>query len=69
MRAAVIERMRRAAEERAMVVRARVRARIAAALPGAALEDGAEGVVVTGRGLVRRWVASDRLRDWREMEP
>lgn len=62
----LIERARQAAEARADVLRARVRARIAAALPGVAQREEGDALVVSGPDLVRRWVARDDLRDWRE---
>ncbi|HEX7820321.1 MAG TPA: hypothetical protein VF463_06850 [Sphingobium sp.] len=66
---AVVERVRKAAEARAAMLRERVRARIAAALPGVTLREEGDRIMVSGRGLVRRWVARDELRDWREIEP
>jgi hypothetical protein len=61
-----LDRVRSAAEAQANALRARVRARIAAALPGVTMRDEGEAIVVSGRDLVRRWVARDELRDWRE---
>lgn len=65
----LIERAAQAAEARAGVIRARVRARIAAALPGVSVREEGDALVVRGRGLVARWIASNDLRDFREGEP
>jgi len=64
----VVERARNAAEARADALRARVRARIAAALPGVTMREESDRVVVSGRDLLRRWIGRDDLRDWREEE-
>lgn len=50
-------------ERRVAQVRGAVAALLRAAVPGAAVEETGEGVAVTGRGLVRRWIADPRLRD------
>ncbi|TCP33605.1 hypothetical protein [Sphingomonas sp. BK235] len=55
----------RIAARRVDRVRARVAARLAALLPGARVEPVAEGVAVSARGLVRRWLADPRLGWWR----
>lgn len=65
----LIERAAQAAEARAGAIRARVRARIVAALPGASVREEGDALVVRGRGLVARWVASTELRDFGEGEP
>ncbi|MCE7798650.1 hypothetical protein LWE61_19135 [Sphingobium sufflavum] len=65
----LMARVAMAAEARAERLRERVRARIAAALPGATVRREGDRIVARGRGLVRRWVARDDLRDFREMEP
>ncbi|MBW6528775.1 hypothetical protein KZ813_18190 [Sphingomonas sp. RHCKR7] len=44
---------------------ARVAARLRALLPGARVELVDAGVAVSGRGLVRRWLADARLGWWR----
>lgn len=62
----LVERVRKAAEARADGLRARVRARIVAALPGVAVREEDGRVVVSGRDLVRRWIGREELRDWRE---
>jgi hypothetical protein len=64
-----VERARKAAEVRTNILRARVRARIVAALPGVRVEEQGDSIVLSGRGLVDRWVANDALRDLREVEP
>ncbi len=62
----------RAVEERARAradaLRERVAARLAAVLPGARVEREGERLVVTGRGVIARFVGADGLRDWREDE-
>ncbi|MET0136997.1 MAG: hypothetical protein ABW192_01285 [Sphingobium sp.] len=64
----VMERVARAAGQRAETLRAQVAARIAAALPGARVVQEGDRISVSGRGLIRRWVADDALRDLRENE-
>lgn len=65
----LLERAEAAAEARADALRLAVRARIARALPGATIREEGDRVEVSGHGLVRRWLARDDLRDWREVEP
>lgn len=55
---------RRRAEQR----REQVAARIARALPGARIEQDGERIMVSGRGLIARFVAADDLRNWPEEE-
>lgn len=57
-----------AAEERAARLRERVAARIARALAGAEVEQDGERIVVTGRGVIARYVGADDLRHWQEAE-
>jgi hypothetical protein len=64
-----MSRIARAAEKRADMLRARVRKRLAATLPGVTLSEEGDRIVLSGSGLVRRWIGRDDLRDWREMEP
>lgn len=59
---AVAERTR----ARADALRERAAARLAAVLPGATVEREGERLVVTGRGVIERFVGADGLRDWRE---
>lgn len=54
--------------DRAERLRDRVAARLADALPGVRVEREGERLVVTGRGLIARFLAKDALRDWREDE-
>lgn len=61
--------LREAVDARAATVRARVGAKIAAALPGVSIREEEDAIVVSGRGLVARWLARDELRDWREDAP
>lgn len=63
---AACDRARVAAEARADVLRAGVRARIAAALPGIAVSEEGDRIRLSGRGLVRRWVAQAALRALRD---
>lgn len=50
---------------RVAAARAQVAARVRDLLPDARVEDGAGGVTVSARGLVRRWVDDPRLSWWR----
>lgn len=56
------------ARDRAGQLRQRVAARIARALPGTTIETAGERLVVTGRGVIARFIGADSLRDWREDE-
>ncbi|MBW6533342.1 hypothetical protein ACYZX9_09050 [Sphingomonas citri] len=55
----------RIAARRVAATQAHVAARLRALLPGARVELVDEGVAVSGRGLVRRWLADPRLGWWR----
>ncbi|MBB3347649.1 hypothetical protein [Sphingomonas sp. BK069] len=55
----------RIAARHVAAARTRVAARLRALLPGARVELVDEGVAVSGRGLVRRWLADPRLGWWR----
>ncbi len=61
----LVERAEQAAEARADGLRAAVRARLAKALPGVAMQDDGDRILLSGRGLLRRWLARADLRDWR----
>lgn len=56
----------KAAERATARLCARVATRARELLPDAQVEDGAAGVTVSARGLVRRWVDDPRLSWWRE---
>lgn len=56
------------ARERADGLRDRVAARLGNALPGVRIEREGERLVVTGRGVIARFIGDDGLRDWREDE-
>jgi hypothetical protein len=45
--------------------KARIAARLRTLLPGARVEPVDEGVAVSGRGVVRRWLADPRFGWWR----
>lgn len=62
------ESVAKAAEAQADLLRERVRARIAHMLPGATVRIVGEDIEIVGRDAIRRWVATDALRDWREEE-
>lgn len=64
----VVIRAQAAAEARADALRAEIRARIAAALPGVVLSEEGDRIRISGRALVRRWTAQDDLRDLRERQ-
>ncbi|MBY9062775.1 hypothetical protein K7957_07505 [Sphingomonas yunnanensis] len=55
----------RIAARQVAAARARVAARLRALLPGTRIELVDDGVAVSGRGLVRRWLADPRLGWWR----
>lgn len=59
----LIERARAAAQARADALRGAVKARLAEALPGVSQQVEGETIILTGRQLVRRWIASGVLRD------
>jgi hypothetical protein len=54
-----------AVERRVAAVRGRIAARVRDLLPDARVEEGVDGVIVSARGLVRRWVDDPRLSWWR----
>jgi hypothetical protein len=54
-----------AVERRVAAARGRIAARVRDLLPDARVEEGADGVTVSARGLVRRWVDDPRLSWWR----
>jgi hypothetical protein len=60
-----IERARRAAEQRADVLRGEVERELAEALPGVSQRIEGDTIVLTGRRLVRRWLSLGALRDFR----
>jgi len=59
----VVTRAQAVALARADALRSVVRDRLATLLPGAVVEKDADGVTVTGRGIVRRWLGTAALRD------
>lgn len=56
----------RAARRRLAQVRAMLAARLRGVLPGARVEERDDGVVISGRGVVRRWVDDPSLTWWRQ---
>lgn len=58
----LVERTRAAAERRAEDLRSAVKARLSRALPGVKQEIDGDRIVLTGRNLVERWIASEAMR-------
>lgn len=59
----LVDRARDAAEKRAAMLRGQVQQKLAEALPGVAQRVEGDMIILTGKRLVRRWIASGRLRD------